>query len=130
MFSYMCMDKNIAKSRAIILVRETDMDSSLVKKLEYANIPIYLLWDDDFLLLSKEKTYGLNITENNFRRVVKNFNGLIFTSNNFYEKYKEKKYNKNNYLLNPIYLDEKHITQRRQSKRSVLHAIQNGSTSL
>ena len=62
-----------------------------MKKLEYIGIPVYFLWDDDFLLLSKDKTYGFNITENNFRRVVKNFNGLIFTSNNFYEKYKEKR---------------------------------------
>ena len=105
MFSYVCTDKNIAKARAVILVRETDMNSSLLKKLEYAKIPVYLLWDDDFLVLAKEKAFNLNITENSFRKAAKQFYGLIFTSNHFYKTYKEKKYNKNNYLLNPIYLD-------------------------
>ena len=106
MFSYMCTDKNIAKSRAVIVVRETDMQSSLLKKLIHAEIPTYLMWDDDFLLLSKEKAFNLNITENSFRKVAKELHGLIFTSDYFYETYKEKKYNKHNYLLNPIYLDE------------------------
>ena len=106
MFSYINDNKNIAKSRAAILVRETNMNSSLLKKLEYAGIPTYLLWDDDFLLLSKEKILNLNITENDFKKVAKQLNGLIFTSKNFYENYKAKAYNPNNYLVNPVYLDE------------------------
>ena len=106
MFSYINDNKNIAKSRAAILVRETNMNSSLLKKLEYAKIPTYLLWDDDFLLLSKEKTLNLNITENDFKKVAKQLNGLIFTSKNFCQNYEEKGYNPNNYLVNPVYLDE------------------------
>ncbi|WP_315325099.1 glycosyltransferase [Fusobacterium pseudoperiodonticum] len=106
MFSYINDDKNIAKSRAAILVRETNMNSSLLKKLEYAGIPTYLLWDDDFLLLSKEKILNLNITENDFKKVAKQLNGLIFTSKNFCQNYEEKGYNPNNYLVNPVYLDE------------------------
>lgn len=105
-FSYVDLDKNIAKSRAVILVRETNMKSVLLKKLEYAGIPIYLLWDDDFLLLSKEKMLNLTITENDFKKRAKDFNGLIFTSKNFYENYKEKGYNPNNYLVEPIYADK------------------------
>lgn len=106
MFSYINDDKNIAKSRAAILVRETNMNSSLLKKLEYAKIPTYLLWDDDFLLLSKEKVLNLNITENDFKKVAKRLKGLIFTSKNFCQNYEEKGYNPNNYLVNPVYLDE------------------------
>ena len=104
--SYINDDKNIAKSRAAILVRETNMNSSLLKKLEYAKIPTYLLWDDDFLLLSKEKVLNLNITENDFKKVAKRLKGLIFTSKNFCQNYEEKGYNPNNYLVNPVYLDE------------------------
>ena len=100
------MDKNIARSRAVILVRETNMSSDLLKKLEYAGIPTYLLWDDDFLLLSKEKILKLTLTENDFKKVAKEFNGLIFTSKNFYENYKEKAYNSNNYLIEPVYPNE------------------------
>lgn len=106
MFSYINADKNIAKSRAVILVRETNMKSDLLKKLEYAEIPTYLLWDDDFLLLSKEKILNLNITENDFKKVAKQLNGLIFTSKNFCQTYKDKGYNPNNYLVNPVYLDK------------------------
>lgn len=106
MFSYVNMDKNIARTRAAILVRETNMNSSLLKKLEHAGIPTYLLWDDDFLLLTKEKILNLALTENDFKKVAKQLNGLIFTSKNFYQTYKEKGYNPNNYLVNPIYLDE------------------------
>ena len=106
MFSYVNMNKNIARTRATILVRETNMNSSLLKKLEYAGIPTYLLWDDDFLLLTKEKILNLALTENDFKKAAKQLNGLIFTSKNFYENYKEKRYNPNNYLVNPIYLDE------------------------
>ena len=104
-FSYMSMDKNIAKSRAVILVREINMESALLKKLEYAGIPVYLLWDDDFLLLTKEKILNLPLNENSFKKIAKKLNGLIFTSKNFYENYKEKGYNQNNYLVNPMYLD-------------------------
>jgi len=82
------------------------MNSSLLKKLEYAKIPTYLLWDDDFLLLSKEKVLNLNITENDFKKVAKRLKGLIFTSKNFCQNYEEKGYNPNNYLVNPVYLDE------------------------
>ena len=106
LFSYMCIERNLARSRAVIIARETNMESTLLKKLEYAGIPIYFLWDDDFLLLTKEKIINLNLTENSFKKAVKQLNGLIFTSKNFYEKYKEKAYNPNNYLLNPIYLDK------------------------
>ena len=106
MFSYMNIDKNIAKSRAVILVREVNVNSDLLKKLEYAGIPTYLLWDDDFLLLSKEKILNLNITENDFKKIAKKLNGLIFTSKKFYENYKGKAYNPNNYLVNPIYPDK------------------------
>lgn len=106
MFSYINDNKSIAKSRAAILVRETNMNSSLLKKLEYARIPTYLLWDDDFLLLSKEKILNLNITENDFKKVAKQLNGLIFTSKNFCQNYEGKGYNPNNYLVNPVYLDE------------------------
>ena len=106
LFSYMCMDRNLARSRAVIVARETNMESTLLKKLEYVGIPTYLLWDDDFLLISKEKIANLVITENDFKKVAKKLNGLIFTSKNFYENYKEKSYNPNNYLLNPIYLDK------------------------
>ncbi len=106
MFSYINIDKNIAKSRAVILVRETNMNSTLLKKLEYARIPIYLLWDDDFLLLTKEKILNLSLTENDFKKVARQLNGMIFTSKNFYQTYKEKGYNPNNYLVNPIYLDK------------------------
>ena len=102
----MCMDRNLARSRAVIVARETNMESTLLKKLEYVGIPTYLLWDDDFLLISKEKIANLVITENDFKKVAKKLNGLIFTSKNFYENYKEKSYNPNNYLLNPIYLDK------------------------
>lgn len=105
-FSYVNMDKNIARSRAVILVRETNMNSDLLKKLEYAGVPTYLLWDDDFLLLSKEKMLNLTLTENDFKKAAKEFNGLIFTSKNFYENYKEKAYNPNNYLVEPIYPNE------------------------
>ena len=105
-FSYVNMDKNIARSRAVILVRETNMNSDLLKKLEYAGVPTYLLWDDDFLLLSKEKMLKLTLTENDFKKAAKEFNGLIFTSKNFYENYKEKAYNPNNYLVEPIYPNE------------------------
>lgn len=105
-FSYVNMDKNIARSRAAILVRETNMNAPVLKKLEYAGIPTYLLWDDDFLLLSKEKMLNLTLTENEFKKVAKEFNGLIFTSKNFYENYKEKAYNPNNYLVEPIYPNE------------------------
>lgn len=106
LFSYVNMDKNIAKSRAVILVRETNMNSVLLKKLEYAGIPTYLLWDDDFLLLIKEKVLSLPLTENDFKKVAKKFNGLILTSKNFYENYKAKAYNPNNYLVEPIYADK------------------------
>ena len=106
LFSYMCMDRNLARSRAVIVARETNMESALLKKLEYVGIPTYLLWDDDFLLISKEKIANLVITENDFKKVAKKLNGLIFTSKNFYENYKEKGYNPNNYLVNPIYLDK------------------------
>ncbi len=106
LFSYLNMDKNIAKSRAVILVRETNMNSVLLKKLEYAGIPTYLLWDDDFLLLIKEKVLTLPLTENDFKKVAKKLNGLIFTSKNFYENYKAKAYNLNNYLVEPIYADK------------------------
>ena len=106
LFSYMCMDRNLARSRAVIVARETNMESTLLKKLEYVGIPTYLLWDDDFLLISKEKIANLVITENDFKKVAKKLNGLIFTSKNFYENYKEKGYNPNNYLVNPIYLDK------------------------
>ena len=106
LFSYVNMDKNIAKSRAVILVRETNMNSVLLKKLEYAGIPTYLLWDDDFLLLIKEKVLSLPLTENDFKKVAKKFNGLILTSKNFYENYKAKAYNPNNYLVEPIYPNE------------------------
>lgn len=106
LFSYVNMDKNIAKSRAVILVRETNMNSVLLKKLEYAGIPTYLLWDDDFLLLIKEKVLSLPLTENDFKKVAKKFNGLILTSKNFYENYKGKAYNPNNYLVEPIYADK------------------------
>ncbi|MBF1200958.1 MAG: glycosyltransferase [Fusobacterium periodonticum] len=106
LFSYMCIERNLARSRAVIIARETNMESTLLKKLEYAKIPIYFLWDDDFLLLTKEKIINLNLTENSFKKAVKQLNGLIFTSKNFYEKYKEKAYNSSNYLLNPIYLDK------------------------
>ena len=87
MFSYLNLNKNIAKSRAVILVRETNMNAPLLKKLEYAGIPTYLLWDDDFLLLSKEKVLNLSLTENDFKKVSKKLNGLIFTSKNFYQNY-------------------------------------------
>lgn len=112
MFSYLNLNKNIAKSRAVILVRETNMNAPLLKKLEYAGIPTYLLWDDDFLLLSKEKVLNLSLTENDFKKVSKKLNGLIFTSKNFYQNYEEKGYNPNNYLVNPVYLDglEKEIS--------------------
>ena len=106
LFSYVNMDKNIAKSRAVILVRETNMNAPVLKKLEYAGIPTYLLWDDDFLLLSKEKMLNLTLTENEFKKVAKEFNGLILNSKNFYENYKEKAYNPNNYLVEPIYPNE------------------------
>ena len=102
----MCMDRNLARSRAVIVARETNMESTLLKKLEYVGIPTYLLWDDDFLLISKEKIANLVVTENDFKKVAKKLNGLIFTSKNFYENYKEKSYNPNNYLVNPIYLDK------------------------
>lgn len=105
-FSYMSMDKNIARARAIILVRETKMNSFLLQKLKYAEIPTYFLWDDDFIMLSKEKTPGIFITEEKFKKTAKQLQGLMFTSNNFYNTYKEKKYNKNNYLLNPVYLEK------------------------
>ena len=106
LFSYVNMDKNIARSRAIILIRETNMNSFLLKKLEYARIPTYLLWDDDFLLLKKEKILSLPLTENDFKKVAQKLNGLIFTSKNFYENYKAKAYNPNNYLVEPIYADK------------------------
>lgn len=106
LFSYINMDKNIARSRAVILVRETNMNAPVLKKLEYAGIPTYLLWDDDFLLLSKEKILKLTLTENEFKKAAKKFNGLIFTSKNFYENYKEKAYNPNNYLVEPVYPNE------------------------
>ena len=106
LFSYLNMDKNIAKSRAVILVRETNMNSFLLKKLEYARIPTYFLWDDDFLLLKKEKILTLPLTENDFKKVAQKLNGLIFTSKNFYENYKAKAYNLNNYLVEPIYADK------------------------
>ena len=120
-FSYMCTDKNIAKSRAVILVRETNMSSSLLKKLRYAKIPAYLLWDDDFLLLAKEKVFDLNITENSFRKAANQFHGLIFTSDYFHKTYEGKKYNKYNYLLNPIYLDglEKKISVIENNKLNI-----------
>lgn len=105
MFSYLNLDKNIAKSRAVILVRETNMNAPLLKKIEYAGIPTYFLWDDDFLLLSKEKVLNLSLTENDFKKVAKKLNGLIFTSKNFCQNYEEKEYNLNNYLVNPVYLD-------------------------
>ena len=87
-------------------------NSQLLKKLEYAGIPVYFLWDDDFLLLTKEKILNSPLTEKDFKKIAKKLNGLIFTSKNFYENYKEKGYNSNNYLLNPIYLDglEKEIS--------------------
>ncbi|ATV69980.1 glycosyltransferase family 2 protein [Fusobacterium pseudoperiodonticum] len=112
LFSYMYMDRNLARSRAIILARETNIQSPLLKKLEYAGIPVYFLWDDDFLLLTKEKILNSSLTEKDFKKIAKKLNGLIFTSKNFYENYKEKGYNSNNYLLNPIYLDglEKEIS--------------------
>ncbi|WP_304180851.1 glycosyltransferase [Leptotrichia trevisanii] len=121
LFSYMCMDKDIAKARAVIVVRETNMRSNLLKKLEYAKIPMYLMWDDDFLLLSKEKSFGVNLTENKFKKEAKKFRGLIFTSFNFYKRYKEKKYNENNYLFNPIYLDkiEKKISILENNKLNI-----------
>lgn len=106
LFSYMCIDRNLARSRAVIVARETNMESTLLKKLEYAGIPIYFLWDDDFLSLSKEKIINLNLTENDFKKVAKQLNGLIFTSKNFCQTYEEKGYNSNNYLVNPIYLDK------------------------
>lgn len=105
-YMYMNMEKNIARARAVIVARETNMESILLKKLEYAGIPVYLLWDDDFLLISKEKTSSIDISENNFKKAVKKLNGLVFTSKNFYQTYKEKGYNSNNYLVNPMYLDE------------------------
>lgn len=112
LFSYMYMDRNLARSRAVILARETNIQSPLLKKLEYAGIPVYFLWDDDFLLLTKEKILNSPLTEKDFKKIAKKLNGLIFTSKNFYENYKEKGYNSNNYLLNPIYLDglEKEIS--------------------
>ena len=121
MFSYINTDRNIAKSRAVILVRETNMNSSLLKKLEYAKIPTYLLWDDDFLLLTKEKILNLNITETDFKKVAKQLNGLIFTSKKFYQTYEEKGYNPNNYLVNPIYLDslEKEISLIQDNKLNI-----------
>ena len=121
LFSYMCTDKDIAKSRAVIVVRETNMSSSLLKKLKYAKIPMYLMWDDDFLLLSKEKSFGVDLTESKFKKEAKNFNGLIFSSSNFYKKYKEKKYNRNNYLFNPIYLEkiEKKISIIKDNKLNI-----------
>ena len=105
-FNYINIEKNIAKSRAVILIRETNMESALLKKLEYAGIPVYFLWDDDFLLLAKEKIVNLPLTENDFKKVAKKLNGLIFTSKNFYENYKEKGYNSKNYLVEPIYPDK------------------------
>ena len=121
MFSYIDTDRNIAKSRAVILVRETNMNSSLLKKLEYAKIPTYFLWDDDFLLLTKEKILNLNITETDFKKVAKQLNGLIFTSKKFYQTYEEKGYNPNNYLVNPIYLDslEKEISLIQDNKLNI-----------
>lgn len=121
MFSYIDTDRNIAKSRAVILVRETNMNSNLLKKLEYAGIPIYFLWDDDFLLLTKEKILNLNITETDFKKVAKQLNGLIFTSKKFYQTYKEKGYNPNNYLVNPVYLDslEKEISLIQDNKLNI-----------
>ena len=113
LFSCINLNKNIAKARAVILVREYNMDSFNIKKLRYAGIPIYLFWDDDFLLLSKEKKLGLDISESKLRKEAKKFQGLILTSSNFYENYKKKGYNEKNYLLNPIYLDkiEKNISK-------------------
>jgi glycosyltransferase, family 2 len=105
-FSYISMDKNIAKARAVILVRETNMSSFLLKKLEYAKIPTYFLWDDDFLALSKENISDINITEANLKKTVKKLKGLIFTSKNFYNTYKQENYSEYNYLLNPIYLEK------------------------
>ena len=121
MFSYIDTDRNIAKSRAVILVRETNMNSSLLKKLEYAKIRTYFLWDDDFLLLTKEKILNLNITETDFKKVAKQLNGLIFTSKKFYQTYEEKGYNPNNYLVNPIYLDslEKEISLIQDNKLNI-----------
>lgn len=121
MFSYINTDRNIAKSRAVILVRETNMNSYLLKKLEYAGIPIYFLWDDDFLLLTKEKILNLNITETDFKKVAKQLNGLIFTSKKFYQTYEEKGYNPNNYLVNPVYLDslEKEISLIQDNKLNI-----------
>ena len=79
------------------------------------------MWDDDFLLLSKEKSFGVDLTESKFKKEAKNFNGLIFTSSNFYKKYKEKKYNRNNYLFNPIYLEkiEKKISIIKDNKLNI-----------
>lgn len=106
LFSYMNMDRNLARARAVIVARETNMESALLKKLEYAGIPTYLLWDDDFLLISREKIANLFISEKDFKRTAKKLNGLILTSKNFYENYKEKAYNPNNYLVEPIYPNE------------------------
>jgi hypothetical protein len=106
LFSYMNMDRNLARARAVIVARETNMESTLLKKLEYAGIPTYLLWDDDFLLISREKIANLFISEKDFKRTAKKLNGLILTSKNFYENYKEKAYNPNNYLVEPIYPNE------------------------
>jgi glycosyltransferase, family 2 len=105
-FSYISLDKNIAGARAVILVRESNMNSFLLRKLKYAGIPVYFMWDDDFIMLSKENVPGLDLTETNFKKASKNLQGLIFTSKNFYYTYKQKNYNKNNYLLNPIYLEK------------------------
>ena len=111
-YTYMNIDRNIARARAVIVARETKMESILLNKLEYAGIPTYLLWDDDFLLISKEKISNVVISENDFKKAVKKLNGLIFTSKTFYENYKEKGYHSNNYLVNPMYLDglEKEIS--------------------
>lgn len=107
-----------AQLRAIIANRFCSADNALIQKAKYTGIPVYLMWDDNFIELAKHHTELAFMTEAYARQLFEQFGGIIATSEKLMEYFVNGKYHEKVYLIEPIYAKglEQKVCRREKSE--------------